>query len=89
MLTTTNPLHDAVTTAVTQITNYLTANGKANSWQLKVMFRLSSSVLYLALGSLLAEKKITLEADGINYLVTWGEKSTESLAQATPFEEQM
>ena len=53
------------------------------------MFRLSSSVLYLALGSLLAEKKITLEADGINYLVTWGEKSTESLAQATPFEEQM
>ena len=89
MLTTTNPLHDAVQTAVTQITNYLSTNGTSNSWQLKVMFRLSASVLYLALGQLLAEKKITLEANGINYLVTWGQKSTEALAQQTPFQEQM
>ena len=75
-----NPLQENIQTAVTRITEYLQANQKATSWDLKVMFRLSSSVLYLALGQLLAEKKITLEADDINYHVTWGQKSAEAVA---------
>lgn len=68
--------------------DYLSANSKATSWQLKVMFHLSSSVLYLALGQLLAEKKITLEADGINYNVTWGAAAVQKQAAeaANPFQ---
>ena len=70
------------------MSDYLTANKKATSWQLKVMFRLSSSVLYLALGKLLAEKKITLEADGINYNVTWGTEAVQKqeAEAANPFQ---
>lgn len=83
-----NPLQENIQQALQQMTGYLSANGKATSWQLKVMFHLSSSVLYLALGTLLAEKKITLEADGINYNVTWGSAAVEKQAAeaANPFQ---
>ncbi|MBR5151397.1 MAG: hypothetical protein IKW71_00995, partial [Elusimicrobiaceae bacterium] len=59
------PLQENINDAVKQITDYLSTHQKATSWQLKVLFRLSSSVLYLALGQLAAQHKITLEADGI------------------------
>lgn len=83
-----NPLQDNIREAVGQMSEYLTTHGKASSWQLKVMFRLSSSVLYLALGQLLAEKKITLEADGINYNITWGAEAVAKQAaeNANPFQ---
>ncbi len=83
-----NPLQDNIQQAVGQMTEYLTAHHKATSWQLKVMFRLSSSVLYLALGQLLAEKKITLEADGIDYNITWGADAVAKQAAeaANPFQ---
>ncbi len=83
-----NPLQDNINDAVKQMSDYLTANKKATAWQLKVMFRLSSSVLYLALGTLLAEKKITLEADGIDYNITWGAEAVEKQAaeNANPFQ---
>ncbi len=76
------PLQENIQTAVTRISDYLTKNHTASSWQLKVMFRLSSSVLYLALGALQDQGKITLEADGINYNVTWGQKPAEAVAAA-------
>ncbi|MBO5011029.1 MAG: hypothetical protein J6J74_06125 [Elusimicrobiaceae bacterium] len=66
-----NPLQENIQTAVTRIGEFLAQNGKATSWQLKVTFRLSASVLYLALGALYQQGKISLEADGINYHVTW------------------
>ena len=83
-----NPLQDNINQAVTQMTDYLSAHHKATSWQLKVMFRLSGSVLYLALGTLLAQKKITLEADGINYNITWGEQAVQKqeAEAANPFQ---
>ena len=83
-----NPLQENIQQAVKQITQYLTSHHKATSWQLKVMFQLSGSVLYLALGTLLAEKKIILEADGINYNVTWGSDAVEKQAaeNANPFQ---
>ena len=83
-----NPLQDNINQAIKQMTDYLSANGKATSWQLKVMFHLSSSVLYLALGQLLAQGKITLEADGINYHITWGAAAVEKQAaeNANPFQ---
>ena len=82
------PLQENINDAVKQIADYLSANSKATSWQLKVMFRLSSSVLYLALGQLLAQGKITLEADGIDYNVTWGEAAVRKQAAeaAHPFQ---
>lgn len=66
-----NPLQENIQTAVTRIGEFLAQHGKATSWQLKVTFRLSASVLYLALGVLYQQGKISLEADGINYHVTW------------------
>ena len=83
-----NPLQDNLNDAVKQMTDFLTANHKATAWQLKIKFRLSSSVLYLALGQLLAEKKITLEADGINYNITWGAEAVAKQAAeaANPFQ---
>lgn len=65
------PLQENIHTAVTRIGEFLAQNGKATSWQLKITFRLSASVLYLALGALYQQGKIALEADGINYHVTW------------------
>jgi len=88
-MTTSNPLQETIQTSVARISEYLAANKQATSWQLKVKFGLSASVLYLSLGLLLAQGKITLEADGINYVVTWGQKSAESVAPPTPFKEQM
>ncbi len=66
-----NPLQENILLAVNQISEYLAKNQKATSWQLKVMLKVSSSVLYLALGVLHGQGKITLEADGINYNVMW------------------
>ena len=40
------------------------------SWQIKVSLNISSSLLYLALGSLENQNKITIEPDGLNYKVT-------------------
>ncbi len=84
-----NPLQENIQTAVANISQYLKANQKATSWDLKIRFRLSSSVLYLALGQLLAEKKITLEADDINYHVTWGQKPAEAVAAPVEIKTEM
>ena len=83
-----NPLQDNINEAIKQMTDYLTAHKKATAWQLKVTFRLSSSVLYLALGTLLAQQKITLEADGIDYHITWGAEAVQKQAAeaANPFQ---
>jgi len=43
---------------------------------------LSSSVLYLALGALYQQGKISLEADEINYNITWGQKPAEAVSAA-------
>ena len=40
------------------------------SWQIKVSLNISSSLLYLALGSLENQNKISIEPDGLNYKVT-------------------
>ncbi|MCQ2410796.1 MAG: hypothetical protein MJ053_04820 [Elusimicrobiaceae bacterium] len=77
-----SPLQENIQLAVNQISDYLTKNKTATSWQLKVLLRLSSSVLYLALGALYEQHKISLEADGINYHVTWGQKPENAVSAA-------
>lgn len=86
-----NPLQENIQTAVTQMTEYLAQRKTATSWQLKVMFRLSASVLYLALGALYQQGKIRLQADGINYHVTWsdGEPQEVPAPPAPPMQENM
>ena len=84
-----NPLQENIELASTRISEYLSQHKTATSWQLKVTFRLSSSVLYLALGKLNEQGKITLEADGINYNVTWGKKPVEAVAAPVALKEQM
>ena len=71
------------------MTEYLTEHKTASSWQLKVLFRLSSSVLFLALGVLYSQGKISLEADGINYNVTWGQQKPETVPPPAPIAPQM
>ena len=82
-------LQETLQNASNQIARYLEQAGQATSWQLKLRFHLSASVLYLALGQLAAQNKITLEADGINYNVTWGQKPADAVAAAAPFQANM
>lgn len=79
-----SPLQENIQTAVARIGEFLAQHGKATSWQLKVTFRLSASVLYLALGALYQQGKISLEADGINYHVTWMESAQAAQNAAEP-----
>lgn len=82
------PLQENIQTAVTRLSEYLSEHKTASSWQLKVLFRLSGSVLYLALGVLYSQGKVSLEADGINYHVTWGQTPAPVLP-AAPIQENM
>ena len=65
-----NPLQETIQTAAARIMEYLAEHKTASSWKLKINIRLSSSVLYMALGVLYAEGKIKLEADELNYNVS-------------------
>ena len=66
------PLQENIQIAVTRMSEYLAEHKTATSWQLKLMLRVSSSVLFLALGVLYGQGKISLVADGLNYHVLWG-----------------
>lgn len=68
-----NPIAENIQVACTRILQYLAEHKTASSWKLKIMFQLSSSVLYMALGVLFAQGKITLEADELNYNVALAE----------------
>lgn len=64
------PLQETLQGACGRMMEYLQEKKEATSWQLKLALHLSSSVLYLALGMLLEQGKIRLEADDINYKVS-------------------
>lgn len=68
-----NPIAENIQVACARILQYLAEHKTASSWKLKIMFQLSSSVLYMALGMLFAQGKITLEADELNYNVALAE----------------
>ena len=64
------PLQETLQAACSRMMEYLQDKKEATSWQLKLALHLSSSVLYMALGILLEQGKIRLEADDINYKVS-------------------
>ena len=58
-----------IDTAANRIFEFVKEKQEVSSWQIKINLHLPSSVMYMALGQLLEQGKITLEADGINYQV--------------------
>lgn len=58
-----------INTAADRIFEFVKEKQEVSSWQIKINLHLSASVMYMALGQLLAQGKITLEADGINYQI--------------------
>ena len=65
-----SPLQETIQAACGRMLEYLQAKQVVSSWQLKLALHLSSSVLYICLGTLYQQGKINLEADGINYKVS-------------------
>lgn len=58
-----------INTAADRIIEFVKEKQEVSSWQIKINLHLSASVMYMALGQLLEQGKITLEADGINYQI--------------------
>ena len=64
------PFKENVEAAAGRIADFLKDKEEANSWQIKVNLHLSSSLMFMALGMLVAAGKITAEPDGLNYKIT-------------------
>ena len=64
------PLQETLQAACGRIMELVQEKREISSWQLKLALQLSSSMLYLCLGTLQSQGKITLEADGINYKIS-------------------
>lgn len=60
---------DNINTAADRIFEFVKEKQEVSSWQIKINLHLSASVMYMALGQLLEQGKISLEADGINYQI--------------------
>ena len=58
-----------INTAADRIFEFVKEKQEVSSWQIKINLHLSASVMYMALGQLCEQGKISLEADGINYQV--------------------
>ncbi|MGB2578854.1 hypothetical protein AAIR98_000773 [Elusimicrobium simillimum] len=52
------------------ILSFVKERGAATAWDIKLHFRFSSSMLYLALGALAAEGKIDITQQGLDYKIT-------------------
>lgn len=64
------PFKENITATSSKILELLKDKENITSWQIKVSLNISSSLLYLALGALENQNKITIEPDGLNYKVT-------------------
>jgi len=64
------PLQETIQATCGRMLEYIQEKKEVTSWQLKLALHLSSSVLYICLGALHSQGKISLEADGINYKVS-------------------
>ena len=64
------PFKENITATSTKILELLKDKESLTTWQIKVSLNISSSLLYLALGSLDNQNKITIEPDGLNYKVS-------------------
>ena len=64
------PLQETIQTVCGRMLEYLQEKKEISSWQLKLAMHIPSSLLYICLGALQSQGKISLEPDGINYKVS-------------------
>lgn len=64
------PFKENVEAAAARIMDFLKDKEEATSWQIKISLQLSSSLMFMALGLLAKDGKITIEPDGLNYKIT-------------------
>lgn len=64
------PFKENIIATSSKILELLKDKESLTSWQIKVSLNISSSLLYLALGSLENQNKVAIEPDGLNYKVT-------------------
>ena len=64
------PFKENITATSSKILELLKDKESLTTWQIKVGLNISSSLLYLALGSLDNQNKIAIEPDGLNYKVS-------------------
>ena len=63
------PFRENIDNISARIYEFLKDKPEATSWQIQLSLNISSSTMYLALGSLMQSGKITIEPDGINYKI--------------------
>ena len=64
------PFKENIAATSSKILELLKDKESLTSWQIKVSLNISSSLLYLALGSLENQNKVNIEPDGLNYKIT-------------------
>lgn len=63
------PFKENIDTIAARIYDLLKDKQELTTWQIKLALNISSSVMFLALGTLMQSGKITVDPDGINYKV--------------------
>lgn len=66
-----NYINERIISISNDIIGYLssTQTKSATSWEIKMHFKIPSSILYLALGNLIANKKIKITAENLIYKI--------------------
>ncbi len=62
-------LNQIIDETANKIISYLNESVKTTSWDIKIKLRLSSSLLYLALGYLVSQGKIKVYSKDLMYIV--------------------
>jgi len=63
------PFKENVEAAAARIMEFLKDKEDTTSWHLKISLHLSSSLMFMALGLLAGQGKVTIEPDGLNYKI--------------------
>ena len=64
------PFRENIESAAGRIADFLKDREEATTWQIKTALHLPGSLMFMALGMLVAAGKISAEPDGINYKIT-------------------
>ncbi len=63
------PFKENIDNVAARIYDFIKDKPETTSWQIKLALNISSSVMFLALGVLMQNGKITVDPDGINYKI--------------------
>jgi len=64
------PFKENIDNVSARIYDFVKDKPEVTSWQIKLALNISSSIMFLALGVLMQNGKITVDPDGINYKIT-------------------